>query len=91
MRALLIKGDMVLTGAEKSARFYYKDPVEYNRKQTLALARKFGRVPRASTLVSQRIDEHELLKSLREFIQANPNDSRATRKIFRYMSEVGSE
>lgn len=76
---------MVLTGAEKSARFYYKDPVKYNRNQTLALAHKRGRVPRASTLVSQCIDPFELGSILREYMLANPGDIRAVRKIVRHM------
>ena len=75
---------MVLTGAQKSARYYAKDRVSYNRRQTLQLAAKRGRVPRLTTLHAQQIDPEILVAHLRTYAERHP-DTRAAKKIKRHL------
>ena len=76
--------EMVLTGAQKSARYYAKDRVGFNRRQTLQLAAKRGRVPRLTTLQAQQIDPEILEAHLRTYAERHP-DTRAAKKIKRHL------
>ena len=65
-------------------RYYQRNTSRIIKNKTIKLARNSGRVPRMATIESHEIDLEELKSVLTGYALSNP-DSRATRKIERFL------